>query len=82
MTVRAFPLSHGSHYPSTAFLLESRGHYLLYFGDTGADPVEGSEDIHKIWETIARLIRAHKLDLIFIEALILMTVPINCCSAT
>ncbi len=68
MTVRAFPLSHGFHYPSTAFLLEFRGHYLLYFGDTGSDPIEGSEDIHKIWQMIAPLIRAHKLESIFIEA--------------
>ena len=68
MTVRAFPLSHSSRYPSTAFLLEFKGHYLLYFGDTGADPVENSEDIHKIWQMISPLIRAHKLEAIFIEA--------------
>ncbi len=46
MTVKAFLLSHGNGYPSTAFLLESQGYYLLYFGDTGPDPIEHSQDIH------------------------------------
>ena len=50
------------------FCWNFEGHYLLYFGDTGADPIENSEDIHKIWQMIAPLIRAHKLEAIFIEA--------------
>lgn len=63
----AFPLSHSSGYPSTAFLLQSKKYYLLYFGDTGADPLEHSHDIEKIWNAMAPLIKAHKLTAIFIE---------------
>ncbi len=68
MKVKPFLLSHGNGYPSTAFLLESHGYYLLYFGDTGPDPLEHSQDIHLVWEAIAPLIRAHMLTAIFIEA--------------
>lgn len=67
MTVRPFLLSHGQNYPSTAFLLQANGNYLLYFGDTGADSVERSEDIEKIWKAVAPLIKEHKLRGIFIE---------------
>lgn len=69
MNVRAFPLSHGNGgYPSTAFLIEANGFYLLYFGDTGADPIEGSRDIKQIWKSVAPIIRENKLSAIFIEA--------------
>lgn len=68
MKVSAYPLSHGNSYPSTAFLLEFKGSYLLYFGDTGADSLEHSEDIRKIWKVVAPLIRSHRLKAIFIEA--------------
>ena len=67
ITIQAFPLNHGG-YPSTAFLLESKGYYLLYFGDTGADSIEHSQNIEKIWLAVAPLIREHKLTAIFIEA--------------
>lgn len=65
--VTAFALNHGNDYPSTAFLLESNDHYLLYFGDTGPDAVEHSDDINKIWQAIAPLIQTKKLHAIFIE---------------
>ncbi len=68
MSVQAFPLNHGGGYPSTAFLLESKGFYLLYFGDTGADSIEQSQDIQKVWQAVAPLIRQHKLTAIFIES--------------
>lgn len=66
--VQAFPLSHGSGYPSTAFLLDYQNHFLLYFGDTGADLLEKSDDIHRVWQVIAPLIRSHRLKAIFMEA--------------
>lgn len=66
--VRIFPLSHGEHYPSTAFLLESKNHYLLYLGDTGADAIEHSNDLSEIWKTIAPLIKQKQLAAIFIES--------------
>lgn len=67
LNVTPFALSHGNGYPSTAFLLEANGYYLLYFGDTGADAVEHSHDINLIWQKIAPLVRSHKLSAIFIE---------------
>lgn len=67
ISVQVFPLNHGDGYPSTAFLLKSQDHYLLYFGDTGPDPVEHSQDIELIWQAVAGLIREHKLNSIFIE---------------
>jgi cAMP phosphodiesterase len=39
MTIRAFPLSHAGT-PSTAFLIQAAGFYVLYCGDTGPDAVE------------------------------------------
>jgi len=68
LKVRAFPLSHGPHYQSTAFLLEHEAHYMLYIGDTGPDSVEKSSELESIWQQIAPLIRQHKLHAIFIEA--------------
>jgi 3',5'-cyclic-nucleotide phosphodiesterase len=65
--VQAFQLSHGDNYPSTAFLLEHSGFYILYLGDTGADLVEHSHALHFIWQHIAPLIKQHKLQGIFIE---------------
>ncbi len=68
MTAQAFLLNHGNGYPSTAFLLESKGYYLLYLGDTGADSIEHSQDILNVWQVVAPFIREHKLTAIFIEA--------------
>lgn len=65
--VTPFLLNHGNGYPSTAFLLEAQNHYILYFGDTGADPVEHSQLIQAIWKAIAPLIKTHQLTTIFIE---------------
>jgi cAMP phosphodiesterase len=66
MTVQAFPLSH-SNLTSTAFLVKSNGAYLLYLGDTGPDAVEKSNNLHKLWQTIAPFIKSKKLKGIMIE---------------
>ena len=66
MTVRAFPLSHGN-LVSTAFLVRSKDYYILYLGDTGADEIEGSHNLHLLWEAVAPLIINKKLKAIFIE---------------
>ena len=66
MTVQAFPLSH-SNLISTAFLLNSNGAYILYLGDTGPDEIEKSHNLHKLWQTIAPLIKSNKLKAIMIE---------------
>lgn len=67
MQVQAFPLSH-SNLESTAYLVNSSGNYLLYLGDTGADEVEKSHNLEKLWQTVAPLIKAKKLKAILIEA--------------
>lgn len=67
MKVEAFLLSHPGGYPSTAFLIESQGHYLLYFGDTGSDFRESEKHLARIWTRIAPLIREKKLHAIMLE---------------
>ncbi len=67
MYVTAFPLSHGTPYKSTAFLIRSNESYLLYFGDTGPDEIEHSTCISDIWKAVAPLIKAKKLKAIFLE---------------
>ena len=67
MTVRAFPLSHGNPYQSTAFLVGTDEACILYLGDTGADSLEKSTRLKMLWEKLAPLIRQGKLKGIFIE---------------
>ena len=67
MTVKAFTLSHGNPYESTAFLIGSNNNYMLYLGDTGADEIERSDKLHQLWEAIAPLIKAKQLKGIMIE---------------
>ncbi len=67
MQVTAFPLSHSSPYQSTAFLVNYKGSYLLYLGDTGADDMEKSDKLQQLWQTVAPLVKAKQLKAIFIE---------------
>jgi len=66
MTVQAFPLSH-SNLTSTAFLVNSNDAYILYLGDTGADDMEKSHNLHKLWLAIAPLVKSKQLKAIMIE---------------
>jgi len=66
MMVRAFPLSH-SNLTSTAFLVKSKGRYVLYLGDTGPDEVEKSHNLEALWQAIAPLVKEKKLKAIMIE---------------
>ena len=66
MQVQAFPLSH-SNLTSTAFLVRSKDSYILYLGDTGADGIEKSKNLHNLWGVVAPLIKANKLKAIMIE---------------
>jgi cAMP phosphodiesterase len=66
MQVQVFPLSH-SNLTSTAFLVRSKDSYVLYLGDTGADEVEKSQNLHNLWITVAPLVKARKLKAIMIE---------------
>ncbi|SEW40403.1 MBL fold metallo-hydrolase [Chitinophaga arvensicola] len=67
MQVTAFPLSHSSPYQSTAFLVRHKEAYVLYLGDTGADSVEHSDKMHRLWEQVAPLLKDKKLKGLFIE---------------
>lgn len=66
MTVRAFPLSH-SNLTSTAFLIGNNNAYILYLGDTGADAIEKSHNLHNLWLAIAPLVKSKQLKAIMIE---------------
>jgi 3',5'-cyclic-nucleotide phosphodiesterase len=66
MTIQAFPLSHAGT-PSTAFLIQAAGFYVLYCGDTGPDAVEHQDNLHTLWSVIAPLVHAKKLRAIFLE---------------
>lgn len=67
MGVTAFPLSHSNPYQSTAFLVRHAADYMVYLGDTGADSVEKSDNLQRLWRFIDPLIRTKKLKAIFIE---------------
>lgn len=67
MQVETFLLSHPRGYPSTAFLIEYQGNYLLYFGDTSSDSLETEKHLTRIWKRIAPLIQENKLRGIFLE---------------
>jgi 3',5'-cyclic-nucleotide phosphodiesterase len=69
MSVTPFVLSHGNdHYPSTAFLINSNGYYVLYFGDTGPDVIEKADNMKRVWTFVAPLIKEKKLRAIFLES--------------
>jgi len=67
MTVTAFPLSHGG-VESTAFLVESDGDAILYFGDTGPDAVEKTTRMRDVWSAVADRVKQRKLKAILIES--------------
>lgn len=67
LQIQAFPLSHVNPYESSAILIKSKENYALYFGDTGADRIEKSDDLKNIWQKIAPLIIKKDLKVIMIE---------------
>lgn len=74
MQVQVFPLSH-SNLTSTAFLVRSKDNYVLYLGDTGADEIEKSQNLHNLWVAVAPLVKAKKLKAIMIEVSFLNEQP-------
>lgn len=66
LKVQAFPLSH-SNLTSTAYLVNSNNHYILYLGDTGPDAIEKSNNLQSLWQAIAPLVKSKKLKAILIE---------------
>jgi cAMP phosphodiesterase len=67
MSVTPYELSHVNPYKSTAFLIERNASAVLYLGDTGADRIEKSDNLSKLWQVAATHIRGKKLRAIFIE---------------
>ena len=67
MVVTPYELSHSGEYLSTAFLVESDGAYMLYFGDVGPDAVEKSDRMQQVWTVVAPLVREKTLHGIFLE---------------
>jgi 3',5'-cyclic-nucleotide phosphodiesterase len=67
MSVAAYPLSHGG-IESTAFVIESGGDIVVYFGDTGPDPVEKTAKMHDVWAAIADRVKQRRLKAILIES--------------
>ena len=73
--VTPYILSHVNPYESSAFLVRNQNDYLLYLGDTGADEVEKSNQLEKLWKAIADKVIAHTLKAIFIEVSFDNTMP-------
>ncbi len=67
LSVIPFLLSHSNPGKSTAFLLKSKGDFLLYLGDTGPDAIEKSGQLKNLWQNIAPLVKNKSLKAIFIE---------------
>lgn len=66
MLVTAFPLSH-SNLTSTAFMVKHDESYVLYLGDTGADAVEKSQNLNKLWTAIGPIVKEGRLKALMIE---------------
>ncbi len=62
-----FELSHVNPQKSSALLVENNQVAVLYFGDTGADRVEKSNQLATIWEAVAPAIRNGKLKTLLLE---------------
>ncbi|OWK69419.1 MBL fold metallo-hydrolase [Pedobacter sp. AJM] len=77
MKVRAFELSHGKPYKSTAFLIQAKDNYVLYLGDTGADEIEKSDKLSELWQEVAPLINTGNLKAIFMEVSFPNEQPVN-----
>lgn len=67
LLLKTFELSHVYPQKSTAALISHNNNYMLYLGDTGADAVEKTDNLHKLWQHIAPLIDQRKLKGIMIE---------------
>lgn len=68
LDIQLFELSHTGNGKSSAVLVKnSKSAYFLYLGDTGADSVEKSDLLQKLWASISPLIKNHQLKGIAIE---------------
>ncbi|HEY5259202.1 MAG TPA: 3',5'-cyclic-nucleotide phosphodiesterase [Rhabdochlamydiaceae bacterium] len=67
LSVEPFALSHPEGYPSTAFLIESSGMYIVYLGDTASDAMGSQNHLNTLWRALAPLIQQKKLRALFVE---------------
>ncbi|MHC5202941.1 MBL fold metallo-hydrolase [Myroides sp. LJL119] len=67
LQAKVYPLSHVNPQKSSAILVKHKQQYVLYFGDTGADRIENTNNLEYIWKDIAPLIDQNKLKNILIE---------------
>lgn len=67
LKAKVYELSHVNPQKSSAILLKNDQQYVLYFGDTGADRIEKTDNLDQIWKDIAPLIDQKKLKNILIE---------------
>jgi len=67
MKMEPFLLSHSRCYESSAFLIESSGAYVMYFGDTAPDTLEPEKLMEKAWKRLVPLVLENKLKGIFLE---------------
>ncbi|MBW3517590.1 MBL fold metallo-hydrolase [Flavobacterium sp. NKUCC04_CG] len=68
LQIEAFELSHGDFSKSSAVLVENNvGAVVLYLGDTGADRIEKSDNLARLWKNTAPLLQSKKLKTILIE---------------
>ncbi|MEG3767969.1 3',5'-cyclic-nucleotide phosphodiesterase [Alteromonas sp. 14N.309.X.WAT.G.H12] len=67
MQVTPFPLSH-SGIKSTAFLIEHNDSALLCMGDTGADSIEKTDKLARLWQALAHHLKDKTLTGIIIES--------------
>lgn len=62
-----YELSHVNPLKSSAILVENGSNAVLYFGDTGADRIEGTKNLSTIWKAISPKIKSGKLKTLMLE---------------
>ena len=67
LTATIYNLSHVNPFTSSAILIENKENAILYFGDTGADRIEGTTHLETIWKTIAPKIKSGHLKTFMLE---------------
>ena len=66
--LKMYYLSHtGKNLSSAALVKNSENQYFVYLGDTGADRIEGTEQLADLWKAIAPIIKEKRLKGIAIE---------------
>ncbi len=65
LKVTPFPLSHSS--PSGAFIIENQDNVMVFFGDTGPDEVEKSDNLNNIWVYLSDKVKRKQLKGLVIE---------------